>query len=70
MTDDCGWQYYFALDDGASADKLAFMAHTRKVREIDVNTYFSCVKKKEVRCGEVVYRQIRAEKRDSSSHHI
>ena len=49
VTDDCGWKHYLAVDDGTSAEHMALMAHTRKVREIDVDTYNSGVRKIEER---------------------
>lgn len=49
VIDDCGWRHYFAVDDGTSAKHMALMEHTRRVREIDVDTYNLGVRKREER---------------------
>lgn len=70
VTDCFGRAYYFAVDDGAGAKRLIRLARVKKIREIDVNTYFLRVREREVRYNAVVYRQIRTKKRDSAADHF
>lgn len=70
VTDDAGKVYYFAVEDRRAAKRLMLLSHTKKIHEIDVNTYFLRVREKEDRGDEVVYRQIRKKKRHSSANHI